>query len=142
MGVNAARVLRKYKKLFNKLGLPAGQVTIRLVDESSSKQAPAELSDPISLGRVIINDETDRELFGNLDLDDFDLTTARIHGGAIEESGLYEPTEDALRRAQLPGGAVIIRDREYSLLKYTAGFQVQGVVMQWSLALQGSRGSR
>ena len=139
MAVSGTAVLRKMKKLFDKLGVPEGTIRIKIVNRGQSVFGPSEVNQPVSLGRAILNDAVDRERLGITDLD---TQTVRIWGGALEPSGIYAVTEDALIRAKLPGGGVLIHDRNYSLLNYEAGFTVQGVVSQWTLTCVGKRSTQ
>lgn len=136
MAVSGRAVLRKIKKLFLKLGVPEGTVKMRVVNRASSVFGPSDPQEPISLGRAIVNDATDRVAMG---ITDVDTVTVRIWGGAIETSGLFDVTEDALLRAKLPGGGIVIRGRDYDLDRFEAGFTVQGIVTQWTLVCVGNR---
>lgn len=132
-------ILVDFKDLFEELGTPEGTVKIKLVNDGASKFGPAAVSDPISLGRAIINDVEDRLRLG---LTDPDVTVVKMYGAALEASGLYQVTEDSLRRAKLPGGGVVIYDRHYTLKDFLAGFRVGDYVMTWLLTCVGSRGTR
>ncbi len=130
MAVSGATVLRKMKKLFDKLGVPDGVIKIRIVNRPGSVFRPSDSPQILSLGRARLLDKEDRIAMG---IADADAEVVQIWGGALESSGLYEVTKDALDRAKLPGGGVLIYDRKYSLRTYEAGFTVQGVVSQWTL---------
>lgn len=138
-------ILEDFLELFDELGAPEGTVKIVLVTEPASKFGPATVNEPISVGKAIINDVNDRADLvgrGRLQLNDQDTTVVKIHGGALEASGLYQVTEDALRRAKLPGGGIIIYDRRYALTDFVAGFRVGEIAMTWLLTCVGSRGAR
>jgi hypothetical protein len=145
MAISGPTALRKYKKLFDKIGTPEGTCKIVIVNEGASKFGPAGINAPISLGKAIIDDLADRgDLVGGglMTLADRDTTVVKIWGAAIEASGLYQVTEDALRRAKLPGGGLIIYDRHYALINFHAGFRVGDYAMTWILACVGERGLR
>jgi hypothetical protein len=136
MAITGSSTLRKIKKLYTKTGVPAGTVKIVLADRQASVHNPGQTTEPISLGNAILNDADDRASMGITDLD---TEVVRIWGGAIESSGLYQVTEEALKRAKLPGGGIIIFDRFYKLKNYEAGFSVKGVVSEWTLVCEGQR---
>lgn len=138
-------ILVDFKDLFDELGTPEGTVKIVLVNEAASKFAPAGINAPISLGKAILNDADDRaDLVGRglMSLTDTDSTIVKIWGASIEATGLYQVTEDALRRAKLPGGGLFIYDRFYALRDFVAGFRVGDYCMTWLLTCVGARGTR
>lgn len=127
-----AEALRRYKKLFLKLGDPEGQIKLRTITVATSVHAPHSVAD-LTLYKPIVDDPVDRQEF----LLTPDRKIFHVWGGALVSNGGFVATRDILNKALQPGGGVLYYDILLPLIDYQRGFAMGGTIMEVFLIVEG-----